>query len=63
MGGSGHYIGTIAGAFLLTILTALLPALNLSNGALQIVYGAVILVTVSMASEAAPKLLFWRRAS
>ena len=63
MGGSGHYIGTIAGAFLLTILTALLPALNLSNGALQIVYGIVILVTVSVASEAAPKLLFWRRAS
>ncbi len=63
MGGSGHYLGTIAGALLLTILTALLPALNLSNGALQIVYGIVILVTVSMASEAAPKLLFWRRAS
>ena len=61
MGGSGHYIGTIAGAFLLTILTALLPALNLSSGALQIVYGVVILVTVSMASEATSNLLFWRR--
>jgi ribose transport system permease protein len=36
----------------LTILTGLLPALNLSNGALLIVYGAVILVTVSLASEA-----------
>lgn len=51
LGGSGHYIGTIAGAFVLTILTGLLPALNLSNGALLIVYGAVILVTVSLASE------------
>jgi ribose transport system permease protein len=61
MGGSGQYIGTIAGAFLLTILTALLPALNLSNGVLQMVYGSVILVTVSVASDAAPKLLFWRR--
>jgi ribose transport system permease protein len=61
MGGSGHYIGTIAGAFLLTILTALLPALNLSNGALQVVYGIVILITVSIASDALPKLLFWRR--
>jgi len=40
---------------------ALLPALNLSSGTLQTVYGIVILVTVSMASEAAPKLLFWRR--
>lgn len=52
LGGSGHYIGTIAGAFVLTILTGLLPALNLSNGALLIVYGAVILVTVSVSSEA-----------
>jgi ribose transport system permease protein len=50
LGGSGHYIGTIAGAFALTILTGLLPALNLSAGALLIVYGAVILITVSLAS-------------
>ena len=61
MGGSGHYMGTIAGVCLLTILTALLPAMNLSSGALQIVYGVVILVTVSIASETAPKLVFWRR--
>jgi len=52
LGGGGHYLGTIAGAFVLTILTGLLPALNLSNGALLIVYGAVILITVSLASEA-----------
>ena len=52
LGGSGHYVGTIAGAFVLTILTGLLPALDLSNGALLIVYGAVILITVSLASEA-----------
>ena len=56
LGGSGHYVGTIAGAFVLTILTGLLPALNLSNGALLIVYGVVILVTVSLASEAFPDL-------
>jgi ribose transport system permease protein len=52
LGGSGHYVGTIAGAFVLTILAGLLPALDLSNGALLIVYGAVILTTVSLASEA-----------
>ncbi len=51
LGGSGNYIGTIAGALVLTILTGLLPALNLSNGALLVVYGVVILVTVSLASE------------
>jgi ribose transport system permease protein len=51
LGGSGHYIGTIAGALVLTILTGLLPALNLSSGALLVVYGAVILLTVSLGSE------------
>lgn len=56
LGGSGHYLGTIAGALVLTILTGLLPALNLSNGALLVVYGVVILVTVSLASEALPDL-------
>ncbi len=56
LGGSGHYVGTIAGAFVLTILTGLLPALNLSSGALLIVYGLVILVTVSLASEAFPDM-------
>ncbi|MDR3472465.1 MAG: ABC transporter permease [Devosia sp.] len=51
LGGSGHYIGTIAGALVLTILSGLLPALNLSSGALLVVYGAVILLTVSVGSE------------
>lgn len=51
LGGSGHYIGTIAGALVLTILGGLLPALNLSSGALLIVYGAVILLTVAIGSE------------
>jgi len=51
LGGSGHYLGTVAGALVLTILTGLLPVLNLSNGALLIVYGAVILITVSIGSE------------
>ncbi len=62
LGGSGTYIGTIAGALVLTILTGLLPALNLSNGALLIVYGGVILVTVSLGSEAVSDVaLFFRR--
>jgi ribose transport system permease protein len=62
LGGTGHYVGTIAGAFVLTILTGLLPALNLSNGALLIVYGLVILVTVSLASDAFPAAGEWLRA-
>jgi len=65
LGGSGHYVGTIAGALVLTILAGLLPALGLSTGALMIVNGAVILVTVSLASEAfaetwGPLLRKWR---
>jgi len=52
LGGTGHYIGTIAGALVLTILAGLLPALGLSTGALMVVYGGVILVTVSLSSDA-----------
>jgi ribose transport system permease protein len=48
LGGSGHYAGTIAGALSLTILAALLPILHLEPAVLQIVYGAVILVTVGL---------------
>jgi ribose transport system permease protein len=51
LGGSGHYIGTVAGSLVLTILSGLLPALNLSSGALLVVYGAVILLTVAVGSE------------
>jgi len=63
LGGNGHYLGTVAGAFILTILAGLLPALNLSSGALQIVYGAVILLTVSVSSETWGKLFRQRRPS
>jgi ribose transport system permease protein len=57
LGGNGHYLGTVAGAMVLTILTGLLPALNLSSGALLVVYGAVILVTISIGSESFAGLL------
>lgn len=50
LGGSGHYMGTIAGALILTILTSLLPILNLNPAALQVIYGLVILATVGLAS-------------
>ncbi len=50
LGGSGHYVGTIAGAMILTILTGLLPLLNLAEGWLQIIYGVTILATVAVAT-------------
>jgi ribose transport system permease protein len=50
LGGSGHYLGTVAGALILTALAGLLPILNLDPAALQIIYGLVILVTVAAAT-------------
>jgi ribose transport system permease protein len=60
LGGSGSYTGTIAGAIILTTLTGLLPALRLSNGALQIIYGIVILMTVALSSDKVSALLVRR---
>jgi len=50
LGGSGHYLGTVAGALVLTVIAGLLPILNLQHGWLQIIYGLTILVAVSLAS-------------
>jgi ribose transport system permease protein len=60
LGGTGSYLGTIAGALVLTILTGLLPIFRLDIGALRIIYGLVILITVFIS---APSLrsLFRRR--
>jgi ribose transport system permease protein len=61
LGGTGSYIGTIAGALVLTILTGLLPIFRLSNGTLQVIYGVAILMTVSLATPAMRSRLFRRR--
>jgi ribose transport system permease protein len=50
LGGTGSYLGTIAGALLLTVLTGLLPILRLEQGALRVVYGLVILGAVALAA-------------
>lgn len=57
LGGSGSYLGTIAGALILTVLTGLLPILHLENGHLSVIYGAVILVTVALAAPATQRAL------
>ena len=44
-------IGDKAQDVLVSVLSGLLPALNLSSGALLVVYGAVILLTVALGSE------------
>ncbi len=44
LGGRGHLLGTVAGALLLTLLTALLVAWNLSEGLRQVSLGLLIIV-------------------
>ena len=51
LGGSGNYIGTVAGAFTLTILVGLISAFNLPNSAQQVLYGFILLSAVMMATR------------
>jgi ribose transport system permease protein len=50
LGGNGHYIGTVAGALVLTLLNALLVLFSLGTGYLLISYGAVLLAAVFLAN-------------
>lgn len=50
LGGSGSYLGTIGGALILAVLATLLPIMHLSQAALPIVYGAVILIAIALAA-------------
>ncbi len=50
LGGSGQYIGTVAGAFILTIINGLLPVFNIPSSAQQIVYGFVLFFAVLLTS-------------
>ena len=58
LGGSGSYLGTIAGALMLTVLTGFLPVFRLDSGALKVIYGVVILATVALGT---PRLAGWLR--
>lgn len=46
VGGRGHYLGTLGGALFLSLLGAILLIMSVSDGARQILFGAVILVAV-----------------
>jgi ribose transport system permease protein len=65
LGGTGNYIGTVAGAMTLAVLNAVLPTLGFQPSVLDIVYGTVILIAVAAAAlgsragrRSAPKWLF-----
>jgi ribose transport system permease protein len=51
LGGNGRYSGTVAGALTLTVLASLLTILNITEGYLEIIYGAVILGAVAVATN------------
>jgi ribose transport system permease protein len=46
LGGRGHYLGTIAGAIILTLIAANLNLLSLGTSAVQISYGLILLGAV-----------------
>lgn len=46
LGGRGHYVGTIAGAIVLTLMTADLDVLSLGTSAVDISYGLILLAAV-----------------
>lgn len=51
MGGSGSYIGTVAGTITLVVLTGLLAAFNLQTSTQEIIYGAVLLLAVFLSRK------------
>lgn len=51
VGGSGSYIGTMAGCFVIVILEGLLAAMNFSQGVQKIIYGVVLFLAVMISSR------------
>lgn len=49
-GGSGSYLGTVAGALTIAVLLSVLTALNLSQAMQQVLYGIVLFVAVLAAT-------------
>ena len=53
LGGSGHYLGTVAGALTLTLIVSLLTLLNVGQAWLNIAYGLILLLALVIASPRA----------
>ncbi len=52
VGGRGNYVGTIAGAIIITVLTTILTILNMPIAARDILYGVVILAALLLYGRA-----------
>ncbi len=53
LGGSGHYLGTVAGALALTLMVSLLTLLNVGQAWLNIAYGLILLGALLIATPRA----------
>jgi ribose transport system permease protein len=50
LGGSGHYLGTVAGALILTLLVSLVTLSHFGQAWLNVVYGLILLVALYFAT-------------
>jgi ribose transport system permease protein len=50
LGGTGHYLGTVAGALTLTLIVSLLTLLNVGQAWLNIAYGLILLLALVIAT-------------
>lgn len=55
LGGSGHYLGTVAGALVLTLMVSLLTLLNVGQAWLNIAYGLILLGALLLATPRASR--------
>ncbi len=53
LGGTGHYLGTVAGALTLTLIVSLLTLLNVGQAWLNIAYGFILLFALVIATPRA----------
>ena len=63
MGGRGGYAGTIVGALILTVLTALLTVLGLPEPTRQVVFGSIIVAVAAAYTRVTDRGLIGRGAT
>ena len=56
LGGSGNYLGSVAGSLLIIILHGILVALNLPFGAQKMAYGIIVLLSIIISVRQAKKV-------
>ncbi|MDR2159121.1 MAG: hypothetical protein LBP23_03530, partial [Treponema sp.] len=53
-GGKGSYVGTLAGALLITVLTNCLAVFNMSQSTTDMVMGMALIIILAMYNRTAP---------